>query len=75
MLRNQLRTLMDVAALNSRVVMEMKPVPLIIGTKDGAKASDRAKASDKPKEVPSNNPSLLLLPLLLLFIVSMNLFR
>ena len=69
MLRNQLRTLMDVAALNSRVVMEMKPVPLIIGTKDGA------KASDKPKEVPSNNPSLLLLPLLLLFIVSMNLFR
>lgn len=46
MLRNQLRTLMDVAALNSRVVMEMKPAPMIIGTKDGA-----AKTSDKPKEV------------------------
>ena len=28
---------MDVAALNSRVVMEMKPVPVVIGTKDGAK--------------------------------------
>jgi hypothetical protein len=34
---------MDVAALNSRVVMEMKPVPVIMGTKDGAKATEAAK--------------------------------
>ena len=36
--RNQMRTLMDVAALNSRVVMEMKPEPVKVGVKDGAKA-------------------------------------
>lgn len=61
-LRNQLRTLMDVAALNSRVVMEMKPAPLLLGTKDGA------KASDKPKEVLSNNLLLLLLLIFSLWI-------
>jgi hypothetical protein len=30
--RSQLRTLIDVAALNSRVVMEMKPEKAVIGT-------------------------------------------
>jgi hypothetical protein len=39
-MRNQLRTLMDVAALNSRVVMEMKPVQVIVGKKDGSNNSD-----------------------------------
>jgi hypothetical protein len=39
-MRNQLRTLMDVAALNSRVVMEMKPVQVIVGKKDGNNNSD-----------------------------------
>jgi hypothetical protein len=39
-LRNQLRTLMDVAALNSRVVMEMKPVQVIVGKKDGNNSTD-----------------------------------
>ena len=46
-MRNQLRTLMDVAALNSRVVMEMKPVPVVVGNKDGVK-------SDAAKEVNSS---------------------
>lgn len=40
MARNQMRTLMDVAALNSRVVMEMKPAPVKVGVKDGAKAAE-----------------------------------
>ena len=36
--RTQLRTLIDVAALNSRVVMEMKPVPLTAAEKSAPKA-------------------------------------
>ena len=40
MARNQMRTLMDVAALNSRVVMEMKAEPPKVSVKDGAKASE-----------------------------------
>jgi magnesium-transporting ATPase (P-type) len=36
--KSQLRTLIDVAALNSRVVMEMKPAPLTLAAKDGKKS-------------------------------------